>query len=225
MNALGLIEVYSFTTALCVADLMAKAAAVKVIAFDRNRPFAPEIPAPLIMVVKVEGSVAAVEAAIDAGCTYAKAHGRYIVSHIIPRPSESTEKMAYLLDINRDKFNTVLPKTMRGVTAPDIPFGKSLGIFEVSGFTAAVVGLDAMCKAADVHLLHKEERLGGRLVTLVMAGEVSAVAASLEAGAASAEPLGHVYGCECIAAPHPELMKFFDVRILQNKESKVKDNV
>ncbi|MBQ5757679.1 MAG: BMC domain-containing protein [Clostridia bacterium] len=45
MNALGLIEVYSFTTALCVADLMAKAADVKVIAFDRNRPFAPDAPA------------------------------------------------------------------------------------------------------------------------------------------------------------------------------------
>ena len=66
MNALGLIEVYSFTTALCVADLMAKSADVKVIAFDRNRPFAPDAPAPLIMVVKVEGSVAAVKAAIEA---------------------------------------------------------------------------------------------------------------------------------------------------------------
>ena len=54
MNALGLIEVYSFTTALCVADLMAKAADVKVIAFDRNRPFAKGFPVPLIMAVKIE---------------------------------------------------------------------------------------------------------------------------------------------------------------------------
>ena len=53
MNAFGMIEVYSFTTALCAADLMAKAAAVKIIAFDRNRPFATKIPAPSIMVVKV----------------------------------------------------------------------------------------------------------------------------------------------------------------------------
>lgn len=214
MNALGLIEVYSFTTALCAADLMAKAADVKIIAFDRNRPFAPKIPAPLIMVVKIEGSVAAVKAAIEVGSEYARSKGRYIVSHIIPRPDEDTEKMAYLLDINRDKYNKSLPKTMKGVSAPTEPFGKALGIFEVSGFTAAVVGLDAMCKAAEVHLLHKEERLGGRLVTLVVTGTVSSVRASLEAGAKDAAPLGEVFGTESIPNPHPELMKFFDTNAL-----------
>ena len=82
MNALGLIEVYSFTTALCAADVMAKAADVKIIDFDRNRPFGKKIPAPLIMVVKVEGSVAAVEAAIDAGVSYAKSKDKYIVSYM-----------------------------------------------------------------------------------------------------------------------------------------------
>ena len=104
MNALGLIEVYSFTTALCAADVMAKAADVKIIAFDRNRPFGKNIPVPLIMVVKVEGSVAAVKAAIEAGTQYAQSKGRYIVSHIIPRPDEDAEKMAYLMDMNKDKF-------------------------------------------------------------------------------------------------------------------------
>ena len=44
MKALGMIEVYSFTTALYVADLAAKSADVKIIAFDRNRPFAPGFP-------------------------------------------------------------------------------------------------------------------------------------------------------------------------------------
>ena len=114
MNALGLIEVYSFTTALCVADLVAKTADVKVIAFDRNRPFAPGFPVPLIMVVKMEGDVAAVEAAIDASVAYAKSQNRYIVHHIIASPAETVEKMAYLLDINRDKFNKKLPKTFLG---------------------------------------------------------------------------------------------------------------
>ena len=215
MNALGLIEVYSFTTALYVADLMAKAADVKVIAFDRNRPFAPDAPAPLIMVVKVEGSVAAVRAAIDAASDYAKAKNRYIVSHIIARPDESTEKMAYLVDINKDKFNTKFPKTMKGVETPTEPFGKAVGILEISGFTASVVALDAMCKAAEVHLLHKEERLGGRLVTLVVAGSVSAVKAAVEHGSATASPVGEVFGTEVIPSPHPELLKFFDLDIVR----------
>ena len=215
MNALGLIEVYSFTTALYVADLMAKSADVKVIAFDRNRPFAPDAPAPLIMVVKVEGSVAAVEAAIDVAVNYAKSKNRYIVSHIIARPDKSTEKMAYLVDINKDKFNKKFPKTMKNVEAPSEPFGNAIGILEISGFTASVVALDAMCKAAEVHLLHKEERLGGRLVTLVVAGSVSAVKAAVEHGRNTASPVGEVFGTECIASPHPELLKFFDLDIIK----------
>ena len=111
MKALGMIEVYSFTTAVCTADVAAKAADVKIIAFDRNRPFAPGAPAPLIMEVKMEGEVSAVTAAIDAAVAYAKSKNKYIVHHIIPRPAETVEKMAYLMDINRDKFNKKLPKS------------------------------------------------------------------------------------------------------------------
>ncbi len=216
MNAFGMIEVYSLTTALCTADVMAKAADVKIIAFDRNRPFSPKIPAPLIMGVKIEGEVAAVKAAIEAGEQYAKSKDRFIVSHIIARPDDSTEKMAYLLDFNKDKFNKKLPKSFLGVETELKNYGAAIGIFEVSGFTASVVGLDAMLKAASVRLLHKEERLGGRLVTLVVTGNVSAVLASLEHGKEEASALGPVYGNECIASPHPELMKFFDLGIIEN---------
>ena len=217
MNALGLIEVYSFTAALYAADLMAKSADVKVIAFDRNRPFAPDAPAPLIMVVKVTGSVAAVKAAIEAATEYTKSNGKYIVSHIIARPDEDTEKMAYLMDINKDKFNKKFPKSMKGVEAPQEPFGKALGILEISGFTASVVALDAMCKAADVHLLHKEERLGGRLVTLVVAGSVSAVRAACESGCEAVKEHSDIYGLEYIPSPHGELLKFFETDIVKEE--------
>lgn len=116
MQALGMIEVYSFTTAVCVADIAAKAAEVKVIAFDRNRPVSADVPAPLVMVVKLEGEVAAVEAAVEAGKAYAQSKGRYIVSHIIPRPGEGVDNMAYLMDINKDKFNKKLPKSFRNMS-------------------------------------------------------------------------------------------------------------
>ena len=52
MKALGMIEVYTFSTAACVADICAKTADVKVIAFDRNRPKDPSAP-PLVMQVKI----------------------------------------------------------------------------------------------------------------------------------------------------------------------------
>ncbi len=112
MKALGLIEVYSFSTAVRVADIAAKASGVKIIAFDRTRPKSADVPAPLVMVVKMEGSVADVRAAVEAGSEYAKEQGKYIISHIIANPGEGIEKMAYLLDINKDKFNKKLPKSM-----------------------------------------------------------------------------------------------------------------
>ncbi len=111
MKAVGMIEVYSFTTAVCVADICAKTADVKIIAFDRNRPLSSKVPAPLIMIVKFEGDVAAVKAAEEAGSAYAKAEGKYVVSHVIANPGEGVENMAYRMDINKDKFNTKLPKS------------------------------------------------------------------------------------------------------------------
>ena len=72
----------------------------------------------------------------------------------------------------------------------------------------AIAGLDAMVKAADVELIHVEKRLGGRLVTVVVEGTVSAVTAALEAGRAAAAAVGNVKLCEVIARPHPEIMKF-----------------
>ncbi len=73
---------------------------------------------------------------------------------------------------------------------------------------AAIAGCDAMCKAAAVRLIHVEKRLGGRLVTVVVEGEVSAVTAAAEAGAAAAAKVGKVKLCEVIARPHPDIMRF-----------------
>ena len=210
MNALGMLEVYSFTTAVCAADIAAKAANVKVIAFDRTRPKSADAPAPLVMQLKVEGDNASVKAAIEAASSYAKDENMYIVSHVIPRPGEDTEKMAYLLDVNKDKYNKKLPKSFKDATEeiPDVDF--SIGLLEVSGLVASIAGLDAMLKAANVRLIHSEKRLGGCLVTLIIKGSVSAVQAAVEAGAENAKPLGKLHGKAVIANPHGEIMKFFD---------------
>ena len=85
---------------------------------------------------------------------------------------------------------------------------KAIALLEVQAMVAAITGLDAMVKAADVKLIHVEKRLGGRLVTVVVEGEVSACTAALQAGAAAAAEVGKVKLCEVIARPHPEVMKF-----------------
>jgi microcompartment protein CcmL/EutN len=85
---------------------------------------------------------------------------------------------------------------------------KAIALLEVQAMVAAIAGLDAMVKAADVKLIHVEKRLGGRLVTVVVEGEVSAVKAALEAGSAEASKVGNVKCCEVIARPHPDVMRF-----------------
>ena len=85
---------------------------------------------------------------------------------------------------------------------------KAIALLEVQAMVTAIVGLDAMIKAADVKLIHVEKRLGGRLVTVVGEGAVSAVQAAADAGKAAAAEVGNVKLCEVIARPHPEVMKF-----------------
>ena len=85
---------------------------------------------------------------------------------------------------------------------------KAIALLEVQAMVTAIVGLDAMIKAADVKMIHVEKRLGGRLVTVVVEGSVSAVQAAADAGKAAAAEVGSVKLCEVIARPHPEVMKF-----------------
>ena len=86
---------------------------------------------------------------------------------------------------------------------------KSIGLVEVSGVTAAIDCLDIMCKSASVELVTWERKLGGRLVTLVVEGDVSAVTAAVEnaiAGAITA-PCAHAV----IASPHEEVIRLLNI--------------
>ena len=84
----------------------------------------------------------------------------------------------------------------------------ALGFIEISGTAAAVDALDIMCKAADVRLVTWERKLGGRLVTLVVTGAVSAVIAAVETAKTGAIKPAAAYNV--IPRPHPEL-----IRVLQ----------
>ena len=57
---------------------------------------------------------------------------------------------------------------------------KSLGLVEVSGVVAAVDALDIMCKSANVSFVTWERKLGGRLVTIIVTGDVSDVTEAVE---------------------------------------------
>ena len=86
--------------------------------------------------------------------------------------------------------------------------GTSYGLIEVSGVVAAIDSLDAMCKAADVSLVTWERKLGGRLVTIIVEGDVSDVNAAVEAAAHTAKENHHILAASgVIAAPSEEIRK------------------
>lgn len=85
---------------------------------------------------------------------------------------------------------------------------KAIALMEVQSLVAAITGLDTMLKTADVRLVHIERRLGGRMVSIVVDGEVSAVTEAAQAGKVAAARVGTVKLCEVIARPHPEIKKF-----------------
>ena len=86
---------------------------------------------------------------------------------------------------------------------------KSLGFVEVSGVVAAVDALDIMCKSADVSLVSWERKLGGRLVTLIITGSVSAVQAAVDSAAESC--IKRPCAVAVIANPHPETVKLAEL--------------
>ncbi len=103
--ALGMIEVYGFTTAIVVSDAMAKAADVKVVAIDKNKPAGGDsAEVPLVMAIKIEGDAAAVEAAIARGKHEAERRGLYITHKVIARQSEDIEWFARLSALGKDKL-------------------------------------------------------------------------------------------------------------------------
>lgn len=85
---------------------------------------------------------------------------------------------------------------------------KAYGFIEITGVVAAIDALDIMCKTSDVTLASWERRLGGRLVTLIVEGDVSAVKEAVETACAKAIKKPVCSGV--IANPHEEIVKLVD---------------
>ena len=80
----------------------------------------------------------------------------------------------------------------------------SLGMIETKGMVGAIEAADAMVKSANVQLVGKE-LAGGGLVTVMVRGDVGAVKAATDAGAAAAEKVGELVSVHVIARPHTEV--------------------
>jgi microcompartment protein CcmL/EutN len=80
----------------------------------------------------------------------------------------------------------------------------ALGMVETKGLVASVEAADAMVKAANVSLIGKVH-VGGGLVTVMVRGDVGAVKAATDAGAAAAAKVGDLVSVHVIPRPHAEV--------------------
>ena len=82
--------------------------------------------------------------------------------------------------------------------------GEAIGLIETRGLVGSVEAADAMVKAANVTLMG-QERIGGGLVKVIVKGDVGAVKAAVDAGAAAAKRVGELLSVHVIPRPHADL--------------------
>ncbi len=83
---------------------------------------------------------------------------------------------------------------------------EALGMIETKGLVAAIESADAMVKSANVSLMGYE-KIGSGLVTVMVRGDVGAVKAAVDAGAAAADKVGQVVSVHVIPRPHGDVEK------------------
>jgi ethanolamine utilization protein EutM len=81
---------------------------------------------------------------------------------------------------------------------------EALGMIETKGLVPLVEASDAMLKAANVTLIGWQ-KIGSGMVTALVVGDVAAVKAAIDAGAAAAQRVGEVVGTQVIPRPHEDL--------------------
>jgi microcompartment protein CcmL/EutN len=203
-EAIGILEVTGLTPAMVALDQMDKAAQIRVVQTELNDW--------LGYVIKVTGTVAAVQAAVEAGLKIAETMGGKPKSTVINRPDPSAWPAIY----SQGEFNLTLQQQIvhtpnyEAITSlGDLNVAEqpsfALGFIETQGFTAVFEAIDSACKAANVEVLGKE-KLGGGYITVIIKGDVAAVKAAIDAGSSKAGQLGKLIAGHVIARPSAAVM-------------------
>ena len=82
---------------------------------------------------------------------------------------------------------------------------QAIGLIETRGLVALVEATDAMLKSANVELVGPITQVGNAMVTVCVTGDVAAVKAATDAGAAAAAQVGSVVSVQVIPRPHDGL--------------------
>ncbi|MDK2800608.1 MAG: hypothetical protein PWP27_1494 [Clostridiales bacterium] len=91
----------------------------------------------------------------------------------------------------------------------------AIGLVEISGLVAAIDAVDAMLKVADVKFVTWEKTLGGRLVTIIIEGSISAVKEAVSVGVESGNKVGKTVAHVVIPNPHQEVIKMAEISAMK----------
>jgi microcompartment protein CcmL/EutN len=201
MPALGFIEAPFFSISAMLAQEAANAADIRILGFEATGNEN--------LIIRLAGDIAQVRAALDAAEKLAPQLGASITTGTIPRPADGFDPMIHFPNASnplyggRDQF---LPADYPANPDPNNNMKpQAIGILETQGLTAILEATDAMLKAANVKLVGKE-KIGAAYVTVVICGDVAAVAAAIDAGKNAVGSLGKVIAAHVIARPHDELV-------------------
>ena len=181
-KAYGFVESKGFIGGVEATDAMNKAAAVDFVRrIDINGGFVTTL---------VTGDVGAVKASVDAGVSAARRVGEVASAHVIPNLHEQAAAR-----VLKEEYPKELPASMN-----------ALGMIETIGFVPMIEAADAAVKAATIEIVNKLW-IGSGYAIVLFRGDVAAVKASVDAGAAAAGRLGKVVSAHVIASPHRSLAK------------------
>lgn len=208
-DSVGFVEVRGLAASLVVADFMIKAAAVVITGIESNAAGG--------MGIKVTGSAADVRASVQAGWAVAERMHAGIDHTDWPHYSPQADFLVHC----RQEYNPLLNANEHllptGTTGPAESPAKgterpmatqdAIGLIETQGLIGLLEAADVMLKAAAVEIIGKE-KIGAAYVTVMVRGDVAAVKAAVEAGAAAVEKLGgKLILAHVIPRPHEGLAK------------------
>jgi carbon dioxide concentrating mechanism protein CcmO len=199
--ALGFAEIPAFSVMAVIADQTVKAAEVKILSIEATGY--PTI------VLKLEGELPAIEAALEFAERMAEQMGTKATIDVIGQPDAGLDALMNFpnsqnpLYGGRDQFlPSDYPITKDYTMDPE---RQALGIIETQGLTAVLEATDSMLKAANVTLVGKE-KIGAAYVTVIVRGDVAAVKAAVDAGAKAVGTLGKLIAAHVIPRPHEDLI-------------------
>lgn len=191
-DAVGLIEIGSWTASIAALDAAEKSADIRIFQIELNDMLGAS--------AKVAGDAAAVRTALDAAESMAKSMNASVIIRAINRP----HAQSHTLWPRAEEYNPLIEQNVvhlpREGTMADNNVPYAIGLIETQGFTAVIDAVDAACKAANVEIVGKE-KLGGGYISVVLKGDVAAVKAAIDVAQSRVEGLGKLIAAHVIARP------------------------